>query len=120
LAQRAVEERREAHSIEPIARGVTSKAIDTAQEPVSGKFFDRMTVALTHVLGPRASIIVRGHVAALGESMEEFPKARAAELVEIVSQELVDENLKIGFREVLGDGHELLEMRREGKHMTPV
>src|SRR4029077_11894492 len=107
-------------AIEPIPRGVTSKAMDTAQETVPGKFFDRMTVALTHVLGPRASIIVRGHVAALGESMEEFPKARAAELVEIVSQELVDENLKVGFREVLGDGHELLEMRREGKHMTPV
>ncbi len=107
-------------AIEPITRRVTSKAMDTAQETVSGKFFDRMTVALTHVLGPRASIIVRGHVAALGESMEEFPKARAAELVEIVSQELVDENLKVGFREVLGDGHELLEMRREGKYMTPV
>ena len=91
-------------AIEPITRRVTSKAMDTAQETVSGKFFDRMTVALTHVLGPRASIIVRGHVAALGESMEEFPKARAAELVEIVSQELVDENLKVGFREVLGDG----------------
>lgn len=90
-------------AIDPIARGVTSKAMDTAQETVSGKFFDRMTVALTHVVGPRASIIVRGHVAALGESMEKFPKARAAELVEIVSQELVDENLKVGFREVLGD-----------------
>jgi hypothetical protein len=61
-----------------------------------------MTVALTHVLGPGASVIVRGHVAALGESMERFPKARVAELVEIVSQEIADKNLKIGFREVLG------------------
>jgi hypothetical protein len=108
-------------AIEPIPRGVTSKAMDTAQETVSGKFFDRMTVALTHVLGPRASIIVRGHVAALGESMEEFPKARAAELVEIVSQELVDENLKVGFREVLGDGQEIVgDEKRKKTAMIPV
>ena len=67
------------------------------------KFFDRMSVALTHVLGPKASTIVRDHVAALGESTERFPKARVPELIEKVSQEISDDNLKIGFREVLSD-----------------
>jgi len=62
-----------------------------------------MTAALTHVLGPGASIVVRGHVAALGESMERFPQVRVTELVEIVSQEIADKNLKIGFREVLDE-----------------
>jgi len=55
------------------------------------------------VLGPKASTVVRDHVAALGESMERFPKARVKELIEIVSQEIPDDNLKIGFREVLGE-----------------
>jgi hypothetical protein len=77
--------------------------MDTAQETVSPKFFDRMTAALTHVLGPMASVIVRGHVTALGESMERFPQARVTELVDIVSQEIADKNLKIGFREVLDE-----------------
>lgn len=83
--------------------GVTSDEMDAAQETVPQKFFDRMTVALSHVLGPKASQVVPDHVTALGESMERFPKARVAELIEAVSQEIRDENLKIGFREVLDE-----------------
>jgi chromosome segregation ATPase len=90
-------------SFDPNGWEATSKPMDTAQETVSPKFFDRMTAALTHVLGPGASIVVRGHVAALGESMERFPQVRVTELVEIVSQEIADKNLKIGFREVLDE-----------------
>jgi hypothetical protein len=53
--------------------------------------------------------------------MEKFPKARAGELVEIVSQELVDENLKVGFREVLGDGQEIVgDEKRKKTAMIPV
>ena len=85
------------------AVGGKSNAVDAAQGTVPRKFFDRMTVALSHVLGPKASTVVRDHVAALGESMERFPKARVKELIEIVSQEIPDDNLKIGFREVLGE-----------------
>jgi chromosome segregation ATPase len=90
-------------SFDPSGWEATSKPMDTAQETVSPKFFDRMTAALTHVLGPMASVIVRGHVTALGESMERFPQARVTELVDIVSQEIADKNLKIGFREVLDE-----------------
>jgi hypothetical protein len=83
-----------------------SHIFDTPEDTVPPKFFDRMSVALTHVLGPKASTIVRDHVAALGESTERFPKARIPELIEIVSQEISDDNLKIGFREVLSDSIE--------------
>ena len=83
--------------------GVTANAKEAEQETVSPKFLDRMTVALTHVLGPRASMIVRDRVAALGESTERFPKARVMELIEIVSQEIPDKNLRIGFREILDE-----------------
>ena len=89
--------------LQPDDAGVACGATDAAQETVPRNFFDRMTVALTHVLGPRAYLIVRNHVTALGESTERFPQARIAELVEIVSQEIADENLRIGFREVLGE-----------------
>jgi hypothetical protein len=88
-----------------IAHGqkITSNSTETAHEIVSERFFDRMTIALGHLLGPRAAAIIRGHVAALGESVELFPKSRVPELVEIVSREITDENLKIGFREILAD-----------------
>jgi hypothetical protein len=81
----------------------TSNALDGSQEIVPQKFFDRMTVALTHVLGRKAAKVVRDHVEALGESTERFPKARVTELIEAVSREIPDENMKIGFREVLGE-----------------
>ena len=73
----------------------------TVREIVSPKFFDRMTVALSHVVGPKASTLVRDHIAELGESIEAFPKARVPELVDTVSRDIPDENLRIGFREVL-------------------
>ena len=73
-------------------------------ETVPAKFFDRMTTALGHVVGPRAPVIVRDHVASLGESTETFPKARIPELLDLVSREISDENLKVGFREVVGEG----------------
>jgi hypothetical protein len=43
-------------------------------------------------------MIVREHVTSLGESMEKFPKQRLAELLEILSKEIVNEPLRIGFR----------------------
>jgi len=84
-------------------REIFSNLTQTAHEIAPKQFFDRMTIALGHLLGPRAAVIIRGHVAALGESVEQFPKSRAAELVEIVSQEITDENLKMGFLEIMAD-----------------
>jgi hypothetical protein len=48
-----------------------------------------------------ASVIVRHDVAALGESMEKFPRARVTELLESVTKEISNENLKIDFRKRL-------------------
>ncbi|HTN70674.1 MAG TPA: hypothetical protein VMO00_06250 [Methylomirabilota bacterium] len=72
------------------------------RETVSPDFFYSMTHELTQIMGPMASMIVRDHVAALGESIEKFPKTRVTELLEIVSEEILDEDVKIGFRERLG------------------
>ena len=72
---------------------------DTAQQTVPPNFLDRMIHELDGIVGPLASMIVRHDVKALGESMEEFPKTRVTELIQIVSQDISDENLKIRFRE---------------------
>jgi chromosome segregation ATPase len=71
---------------------------DAAQEAVSPDFFDFLTKELAETIGPVSSIIVREHVTNLGESIEKFPTTRVKELVEILSQEITDENLKIRFR----------------------
>ena len=76
---------------------VASNAADAAREAVSPGFFDSVTKELAEINGPLASMIIRDHVKALGESIEKFPKKRVTELVRILSQEITDENAKIGF-----------------------
>src|SRR6266496_2853825 len=76
---------------------VTSNATDAAREAVSPGFFDSVTKELAEINGPLASMIISDHVKALGESIEKFPKKRVTELVRILSQEITDENAKIGF-----------------------
>jgi len=77
---------------------VTFNAADGAREVVSPDFFKRVTHELAEINGPLADIMISDHVASLGESMEKFPKTRVTELVKILSEEIADENLKIGFR----------------------
>jgi hypothetical protein len=57
---------------------------------------------LTNVIRSIASLIVRDHVRALGESMEAFPQARFAELLESLSGQISDDKLKADFRERFG------------------
>ena len=81
--------------------GVTSNVTDAALQTVSRDAFERMIGEfgeLINVIKPLASVIVRDHVAALGESIEKFPKPRLAELLHNLSQEISDENRKTGFR----------------------
>jgi len=78
--------------------GFTSDTTHAAQETLSPDFFDRMTHELIQAIGPFASMILRDDVKALGESIETFPKARLTELVDMISKEILNEDMKIGFR----------------------
>jgi len=79
----------------------TSRFVDSAPETVPPNFFDDITRELTEVLGPIASMVIRDHVASFGESMEKFPKVRVPELLQLISQEILDEDRKVRFRERL-------------------
>jgi len=86
---------------------IASPAPDAVLENVSPEFFERLTLELTQTIGPMAPLIVRDHVKGLGETMEQFPKARVKELLETVSTEILDEKVKTGFRERIAqiNGH---------------
>jgi hypothetical protein len=62
------------------------------------RLFNRMTHELIQAIGPFASMILRDDVKALGESIEAFPTARITELIDMISKEILNEDLKIGFR----------------------
>jgi hypothetical protein len=53
-------------------------------------------------MGSIASLIVRHHVKALGESMEEFPQTRLTDLLDSLSGEIADDKLKADFRKRFG------------------
>jgi hypothetical protein len=83
----------------------TPAAPDVDREIVSDYAFGdiiRELAELTNVIGLVASVVVRDHVAVLGESMNNFPHARLPELVESLCQEILDQNRKAIFRDRLG------------------
>jgi chromosome segregation ATPase len=84
------------------AAGVTSVIEKPAHKTVSQEAFDRLIAEfskLTNVIESIASLIVRDHVRALGESMEEFPQRRLKELLKSLSGQIADDKLKAKFRE---------------------
>jgi chromosome segregation ATPase len=94
-----VEEKPAASPFKVKVPAVTSnKQTNAAQQTVSPDFFDLMSQELTVIKGSQAPMIVREHVAGLGESMEKFPESRLAELLESLSKEIENEPLRIGFR----------------------
>jgi uncharacterized protein YbcI len=87
------------------AAGVTSTVTDAARKTVSRDAFDRMIAEFsehTNMIGSIASLIVRDHVRALGESIEKFPQTRLTELLDSLSGEISDDKLKADFRERFG------------------
>jgi hypothetical protein len=65
-------------------------------------FFDRMIAELSEAAGPMAPLIVRDHIALLGESRSAFPKRRLKELLDRVSKEIFDERIRGDFRRRIG------------------
>jgi chromosome segregation ATPase len=76
----------------------SNEQTNAAQQTVWPHFFEFMIQELAVIIGPKAPMIVREHVATLGESMDSFPKSRLAELLEILSKEIGNEPLRTGFR----------------------
>ncbi len=88
------------------AAAVMPTVTEAAAQTVSPYAFDRMIAEfseLSNVMGSIASLIIRDHVRAFGESMEEFPQARFPELVESLSKTISDDKLKADFCQRFGN-----------------
>jgi general secretion pathway protein A len=75
--------------------------IATKGPAVSLQFFDRMTRAATEAMGPMANRIVVDQISALGESRQEFPQGKLAELVLRVSVEILNESMRDSFQRTM-------------------
>ena len=76
---------------------------------VPQEFLDSLVAKLTEAAGPMASVIVREKVADLGESLGAFPKNRLKELFNKLCEEILDENLRQGFQNVMSEKIRLLD-----------
>jgi hypothetical protein len=81
-----------------VAPVTSNEPTNATQQTVSPEFFDLMSQELAVITGPQAIIIIRQHIVALGESIEKFPKSRLAELLDMLSEEIMNEPLRISFR----------------------
>ncbi|HEY7166924.1 MAG TPA: hypothetical protein VIB79_20330 [Candidatus Binatia bacterium] len=90
-------ERRPLHR-ESKAAPSPAKAAVAANQIVAHTFFDLMIRELTLIKGPAAGAAVREKVAGLGESIDRFPRSRLAELLEVLSKDIINDDLKIAFR----------------------
>ena len=77
---------------------IRASSATKTEETVSSEFLDRATEHLTLSIGPMAPIIMRDHIVALGERTEKFPKRRVVELLDILSNEIANSDLRFNFR----------------------
>ena len=79
-------------------QAVAPKIVPPANQTVAPTFFDLMARELTLIKGPTAAAAIREKVTGLGESMDQFPRSRLAELLEALSKDIINDDLKIAFR----------------------
>jgi general secretion pathway protein A len=80
---------------------VLMSRIATRGPAVSLQFFDRMTRAATEAMGPMANRILRDQISALGESRDAFPQKKLAELILLVSREILNQTMRDRFQNTM-------------------
>ncbi len=68
---------------------------------VDGSFFNEVTQQLAAAVGPLAEIVIDEEIENLGESRKEFPRERIPDLVERVSQAILNDAKRIKFQQVM-------------------
>jgi len=86
------------------AKSNISTKAKIGSDVVSARFLDYMIGALTDAMGPMASVIVYEQIAAMGESVTEFPKRRVVELIEQTTREISSETAKANCKRAMLEG----------------
>jgi general secretion pathway protein A len=78
---------------------VPTSSTKRAIESVPQSFWGTLTNALTEAMGPMAPLIIREHLTALRNSSLTMSEGSVERLIELVSSEILDDLLKIAFKE---------------------
>jgi len=82
----------------PVAKRSTQ-----SERLVPQEFMKRMIEVLMESIGPVAPLVVRDHIASLGESHEAFPKRRIDELVKLIAPEILHGELRSRFQKKMSE-----------------
>jgi hypothetical protein len=88
------------------ADGEKPQSVEGGTDAVPQEFMNRLVEILMEAIGPMAPLVVRDHIALLGESRDAFPKSRVDELVQSIAPEILHGNLRSKFQAKMS-----LEMR---------
>lgn len=80
---------------------VAMSRIATRGPAVSAQFFERMERAATEAMGPMADRILGDQISALGESRHAFPQVKLGELIQRVSEEILNETMRTRFQKTM-------------------
>ena len=88
-------------------------SVSTPKErTVASQFFDFMARAATEGIGPMAKLIIDDQIADLGESRDSFPQNKLAELIERVSREIFNGNMRARFLDTMAQAVSTLQTMR--------
>lgn len=84
-----------------IARLIDLDLVETVQRNISAldrEFFDYLNAQLAHAIGPIAGVLIEDEIGEMGHALSQFPRARVAELVELLAREIKREEKKAIFK----------------------
>jgi Mrp family chromosome partitioning ATPase len=82
---------------EPKLPEIEQSSGNPAPGTISRSFVDQLISRFTEMVGPMAPVLVQSQIISMGESVDSFPRSRLGELIEIISQDILDQELRMSF-----------------------
>ena len=79
----------------------TEKSARPTYVTIDEKFFEKIEKEFTNVMGPMAPVIIDEAIDELGETRNAFPQDKIAALVEKISHEILEEEKKLQFSQIM-------------------
>jgi general secretion pathway protein A len=89
------------HKSEPCTATCEASPPGSLRAVVSKKVLDTLKRSLIETMGPMAELVLRDRIRRLGASEDAFPQEKLSELIEDVSQEILDETMRGEFYQLM-------------------
>lgn len=77
---------------------------ETARDAIpklNKEFFNFLSAQLARAMGPIADVVIEDEISEMGEKQLKFPSHRAAELVDLLARQVLREERKVTFQQVM-------------------